>query len=72
MGFAEAMNDPAATQARVIELQLESGMGARIPVLHRIMPWVSRRAGWPLVRFAAGQASGKTAYRVNRGKPRQG
>eukprot|EP00959_Pyramimonas_sp_CCMP1952_P046380 968552-Pyramimonas_sp.AAC.1 len=36
------------------------------------MPWVVRHAGWLLARIAAGQAAGKMAYRVNRGKPRRG
>eukprot|EP00959_Pyramimonas_sp_CCMP1952_P326761 6840176-Pyramimonas_sp.AAC.1 len=49
-----------AKQVRAIKLQLESGRGARIPVFHRVMPWVVRHAGWLLTRFAVRQAAGKT------------
>eukprot|EP00959_Pyramimonas_sp_CCMP1952_P404265 8471160-Pyramimonas_sp.AAC.1 len=50
------MNDQVAKQVRVIKLRLESGMGVRIPVSRRVMPWVIRHVGRLLARFAARQA----------------
>ena len=68
MGFIESMNDQGSKQIRVIKLQLEWGVGVRIPVFHRIMAWLVRHAGWLLARFAVRQGTGKTAYQVIRGK----
>ncbi|CAK0849510.1 unnamed protein product, partial [Prorocentrum cordatum] len=59
----QAMNDQVAKQARVIKIQLESGMGVRIPVFHEVMPWavrwspLKRRDSERLERVVAGEES---------------
>ena len=72
MGFIEGSNDLVAKQVRVLKLQLEAGVRGRIPIFHRIMPWLVRLAGWQLTRYQVRQSTGKAAYENLRGKPYNG
>ena len=66
MGFIESMNDQVAKQVRVIKLQLESGVGVRIPVFHRVIPWLVRHAAMLRTLRVRG-TDGKTAQQRVRG-----
>ena len=54
MGIVENANRQVGNGVRVLELQLEKGLGRRIPIYHQIMAWLVRHVGWLIFLYAAG------------------
>ena len=72
MGTIENANRQIGNGIRVLKLQLEGGLGRRVPIYHPIMAWLVRHVGWLVMRYAVRQATGRTAHQILRGKHYRG
>ena len=69
LGGAEGGHTQVEGQFRAQLFELEKGLGKKIPLNHKIIPWMAKHTGWLLNRYQPHAADGITSHERLLGKP---
>ena len=59
-------------QFRTLMEELEHKLGKKLPLMHKLVPWLVRHVGWQLTKFQPHAGTGKTSWEQRTGQPYKG